>query len=98
MRTKHGALLDAEILAEIYLELLGGRQATLSLGLLSREIATIATARVVLPRPRPLAPRLTAEDENAHSAFLATFAHEPLWRRYAMPKPLGVEELSAAAG
>ncbi len=85
-RTKHGALLDAEILAEVYLELLGGRQATLSLGLLSREITTVAASRSIAVRPRALAPRLTPEDGRAHDAFLATLGEEPLWLRYRLPE------------
>jgi DNA polymerase-3 subunit epsilon len=81
-RTKHGALLDAEILAEVYLELLGGRQATLALGSLARSGATTSVVATIGARPRPLAPRLTPEDERAHAAFLADLGEEPLWNRY----------------
>lgn len=84
-RVKHGALLDAEILAEVYLELIGGRQATLSLGVLGGAVATVAAARTVSVRPRPLPPRLGPEDEQAHDAFLAGFGTEPIWRRYRLP-------------
>ena len=81
-RTKHGALLDAEILAEVYLELLGGRQATLALSALSDAGPVAAARRAVGPRPRPLQPRLTQADEEAHAAFVAALGSEPLWHRY----------------
>jgi DNA polymerase-3 subunit epsilon len=81
-RAKHGALLDAEILAEVYLELLGGRQATLALGSARRTLTISAGGRAIGARPAPLPPRLRPEDERAHAAFLAEFPAEPLWRRY----------------
>jgi DNA polymerase-3 subunit epsilon len=82
MRSKHGALLDAKILAEVYLELIGGRQASLSLGTLQQVSVGATAIRIVAVRPRPLAPRLTAEDEVLHQAFLATLGAEPIWNRY----------------
>jgi DNA polymerase-3 subunit epsilon len=84
-RTKHGALLDAEILAEVYLELIGGRQATLALGALGRAGAEVLADLRVMPRPHPLPPRLTLEDERAHTAFLADLGANPLWNRYRQP-------------
>ncbi len=81
-RGKHGALLDAEILAEVYLELLGGRQATLALGVLAPISSGISAIEKVRPRPRPLAPRMTREDELAHAAFLADLGPDPLWNLY----------------
>jgi DNA polymerase-3 subunit epsilon len=84
-RTKHGALLDAEILAEVYLELLGGRQATLSLGALPASIAiSVRTETAATPRlrPSPLPRRLSAEDELAHAAFVASLGHPPIWAAY----------------
>jgi len=81
-RTKHGALLDAEILAEVYIELLGGRQATLALGSLGRLVSAAVEAIRVAARPRPLAPRVTAADLDAHRAFVAGLGAEPLWARY----------------
>jgi DNA polymerase-3 subunit epsilon len=83
-RVKHGALLDAEILAEVYLELLGGRQATLALGSLGGMTGTAAAIRVVAPRRNPLPPRLTPEQRLGHAAFVRGFPTEPLWARYAM--------------
>jgi DNA polymerase-3 subunit epsilon len=81
-RVKHGALIDAEILAEIYVELTGGRQAQLGLvgavavAALASDIAELGA------RPAPLASRLTAKDVAAHEAFLATLGETPVWRRY----------------
>jgi DNA polymerase-3 subunit epsilon len=89
-RTRHGALLDAEILAGVYLELLGGRQATLAFGVAAERVADAARIYALPPRPRPLPPRLTAEDERLHAAFLADLGASPLWLRYAAPPPLQV--------
>ncbi|UOM36462.1 DNA polymerase III subunit epsilon [Acuticoccus sp. I52.16.1] len=79
-RTKHGALLDAELLAEVYLELTGGRQATLVLGGTGDGSARAAGPVRHAPRPVPLAPRLTEGERAAHAAFMATFA-ESIWAK-----------------
>ncbi|SEQ54600.1 DNA polymerase III, epsilon subunit [Faunimonas pinastri] len=81
-RTKHGALLDAMILSEVYIELLGGRQATFELGSAGHSSASRREARMVRQRPKPLAPRLTPEELAAHGAFLAGMGGTPLWARY----------------
>ncbi|MGV6810812.1 MAG: DNA polymerase III subunit epsilon [Brevirhabdus sp.] len=82
-REKHGALLDSEILAEVYLELIGGRQPDFGL-------ATDADAIQVAgndggwraqPRPTPLPPKLTADEKAAHEAFVAKLGDNPLWTR-----------------
>jgi DNA polymerase III subunit epsilon len=80
-RTKHGALLDAEILAEVYAELTGGRQAHLIFGE-GAGSAGIGGASLLAQRPRPLAPRLGAEDLSRHGAFVATLGGMPLWNAY----------------
>lgn len=83
-RTRHGALLDAELLAEVYLELIGGRQPTLILAeqSLTLEAARPSAARV---RPRPL-PSLLSEDERvAHEVFLAALGGDPVWSWPAVP-------------
>lgn len=81
-RTKHGALLDAEILAEVYGELTGGRQTAL---LLAGEEAIArgpaATTRIA-PRPAALAALITAEEEAAHAAFVARLGDKAIWRDY----------------
>jgi DNA polymerase III subunit epsilon len=82
-RTKHGALLDAEILAEVYIELIGARQAQLILvesgNGAGRSIAGPAPIRL---RPQPLVPRLTADEREAHLAFIATLGEGAIWRQY----------------
>ncbi len=82
-RTKHGALLDAEILAEVYVELLGARQATL--GLAERvERAHADGNGISLRRARqtPLAPRLSEAERAAHREFIATLGEEAIWLKY----------------
>lgn len=81
-RTKHGALLDSELLAEVYLELIGGRQPNLTL---VEDIGTTDkgfTARIPAPRPMPLPPRLTKDEIIAHTAFIATLGKDPIWNHY----------------
>ena len=83
-RTKHGALLDAEILAEVYIELIGARQAQLRLvDAGSRTAAASSQATAARTRPTPLAPRLTPAERAAHDAFLATLGDKAIWRDYA---------------
>lgn len=77
-RTKHGALLDAELLAEVYLELLGGRQTRLSLAQ-SDAGAAAAAAERPYREPRPHAP--TAAEAAAHATFLAAELKDPIWLR-----------------
>src|SRR5689334_2261775 len=70
-RTKHGALLDAEILAEVDVELIGARQAQLGLTeLAERRSASTDGAIVVRTRPVELPTRLTAAEAAAHRAFV----------------------------
>jgi DNA polymerase-3 subunit epsilon len=94
-RTKHGALLDSEILAEVYVELLGGRQAGLDLTVVAGDSGAGATTltRRPLARPAPLPSRLTADDLAAHEAFVATLAGTPIWRDY-LPAPEAAKEAS----
>jgi DNA polymerase-3 subunit epsilon len=80
-RTKHGALLDSELLAEVYLELMGGRQPDLTLTVVAAGTAASGTAWTPGPRPRPLAPRLTVDETEAHTAFVATLGETALWLR-----------------
>src|SRR5215203_4702287 len=84
-RTKHGALLDAELLAEVYLELIGGRQASLILVEAGRQNAPTHNGRIaVRPRPVMLASRLAAVERDAHKAFIATLGDKAIWRDYVL--------------
>src|ERR1700682_5010130 len=80
-RTKHGALLDAELLAEVYAELVGGRQARFSLDRKQTAVRalTVASAK---ERPAPLSPRLTSDEEKAHRTLLAALGANSVWRDY----------------
>jgi DNA polymerase-3 subunit epsilon len=75
-RTKHGALLDAELLAEVYLELVGGRQPTLELA--ARE--NVAVADLESQARRPPRPHAASAEELAAHAALLTRLKEPIWR------------------
>jgi DNA polymerase III subunit epsilon len=82
-RTKHGALLDAELLAEVYIDLIGARQSQLILA--SETIVTITTGIGETPRRQrevPLAPRITDADREAHRAFVATLGDKPIWNDF----------------
>jgi DNA polymerase III subunit epsilon len=82
-RTKHGALLDSMLLAGVYVELLGERQATLGLnGQGSADMVMSFRPVQAKQRPAPLPARLSAEAEAAHAAFIKTLSAEPLWLRY----------------
>jgi len=81
-RTLHGALLDSEILAEVYLELVGGRQPDLVLSgpevKTTKDGAPSADWRPA-PRPKPLASRLSETEKAAHETFIAALGSEALW-------------------
>jgi DNA polymerase III subunit epsilon len=81
-REKHGALLDSEILAEVYLELIGGRQPDFGLSVAgaSGGQAPAADWRPG-PRPAPLPPRLTKEEASAHAALVLQMGDGAVWDR-----------------
>jgi DNA polymerase-3 subunit epsilon len=82
-RTKHGALLDAEILAEVYLELIGGRQAQLGLAESDAPRAVSSDGAIIVrQRPQPLTPRISDAERAAHREFIATLGENALWRSY----------------
>jgi DNA polymerase-3 subunit epsilon len=83
-RVKHGALLDAELLAEVYLELVGGRQAQLILVDAGSDRAAAGSARSIVIPPRPIAlpPRLTQADLAAHLEFRVSLGEKAIWRDY----------------
>jgi DNA polymerase-3 subunit epsilon len=80
-RTKHGAIIDSLLLAEVYVELLGIRQASLGFGEDAGTTgrAAPATRKAARQRQSPLQPRLTPEDEAAHLAFVKTLGDDALW-------------------
>lgn len=85
-RELHGALLDSQLLAEVYLELIGGRQPEMTL-----EVATAATLSGTalrdgprLERARPLQPRITEAEIAAHREFVAKMGDAAIWQRYAL--------------
>ena len=86
-RVKHGALLDAQLLAQVYVELTGGRQ--IGLGLVA-DSGPAAARPLTLPasadRPvRPLRPHQASDEEDIrHRAFIASMA-SPLWDRFLAP-------------
>ncbi|WP_339947089.1 DNA polymerase III subunit epsilon [uncultured Albimonas sp.] len=82
-REKHGALLDSELLAEVYLELIGGRQPDFALSTSSGRSGAGAEARAYTPpaRPRPLRPRLTEAEAEAHASFVAEMGDAALWTK-----------------
>lgn len=85
-RTLHGALLDSELLAEVYLELIGGRQPDLVLDRPQENQTTQETAAQTnttrQQRPTPLPPRLTAEETAAHAEFIQRLGAQSIWARY----------------
>jgi DNA polymerase-3 subunit epsilon len=81
-RTKHGALLDAELLAEVYVELIGARQAQLVLSQTAAPILVPGATITVRQRPAPLAPRVSPAEQEAHRQFIATLGEAAIWRDY----------------
>ena len=83
-REKHGALLDSELLAEVYLELVGGRQP--DFGLNPVQQTTTTTTQITSdwrprPRPTPLPSRLTEAESAAHTAFIAKMGDAAIWKK-----------------
>jgi DNA polymerase-3 subunit epsilon len=81
-RTKHGALLDAELLAEVYIELTGARQALLGLASVTISATRSGQQAALRPRPAPLPSRVTDGERDAHRAFVATLGESPVWQKY----------------
>ena len=81
-RDKHGALIDAKLLAEVYLELRGGREAKLDLATTAAAgVGQMVAQAVYGARPRPLASRITTAEAEAHAAFVAGELKNALWLR-----------------
>ncbi|MET4801917.1 DNA polymerase III subunit epsilon [Bradyrhizobium sp. LB11.1] len=82
-RTKHGALLDAELLAEVYVDLVGARQSQLLLASDAADIRVNAAGDA--PRRQrlvPLAPRVSDAEREAHRAFIATLGDKAIWNEF----------------
>jgi len=88
-RTKHGALLDAELLAEVYIDLIGARQSQLILASETSD-ARIGSYGDTPRRQREIAlvPRVSAADREIHRAFVATLGDKPIWNDYLPPVPV----------
>jgi DNA polymerase-3 subunit epsilon len=82
-RTLHGALLDSEILAEVYLELIGGRQPDFALAADTRSQSSGGSVEDWRPsaRPQALASKLTKEEAAAHAAFLEQLGDGAIWKK-----------------
>lgn len=83
-RSKHGALLDAELLTDVYIEMLGGRQAALVLSASTTVEVERSSEDVVVvigARPEPLPERLSAADIQAHAALIDRIGANALWRK-----------------
>jgi DNA polymerase-3 subunit epsilon len=82
-RELHGALKDARLLSMCYLELKGGRERAFDFA--AKNVAAAAHAANIAraPRPTPLAPRIHAEEQAAHEAFVATLGDAAIWKKYA---------------
>ena len=85
-RTKHGALLDSELLAEVYIEMIGGRQTALGFGAVAKtqvnEVVDEGPIEVVA-RPRALPPRLDADTAAAHGKLVLAMGDKAIWNKYA---------------
>ena len=79
-RTLHGALLDSQLLASVYLELLGGRARAFSFESPTEESAG-GERRAARQRPTPLAPLLTPSEQAAHADFIETLGPDCLWKQ-----------------
>lgn len=93
-RVKHGALLDAEILAEVYLELIGGRQTALGLVMETEEAGETGSSAEIEPgvllkfnaksRPTPLRCLISEAEAKAHADFIAGMGDDAIWKKYGL--------------
>ncbi len=83
-REKHGALLDSEILAEVYLELIGGRQPDFGLATEAQTtgVGENEFSRRAKTRATPLNGRISEEERSAHAEFVETLGEKSVWGRY----------------
>ncbi|MGB3388024.1 MAG: DNA polymerase III subunit epsilon [Pseudaminobacter sp.] len=89
-RDLHGALLDSELLAEVYIELIGGRQATLILesgpDRRSETITSVEVEISVAVRPSPLPSRLTEEEKEAHARLVVGLGEKAVWQQFSQDR------------
>lgn len=89
-RVLHGALLDAEILADVYIELIGGKQGTLGFYNKKRDNEDIKndkdTFYTIKNRPQPLPSRLSAREKNMHADFIRKMGEKALWNDFKIPE------------
>jgi DNA polymerase-3 subunit epsilon len=81
-RTRHGALLDSGLLAEVYIELLGGKQATFGLSVAEQATSRAETVEVSITltaRAEPLPSRLTEAERQAHAKLVASLGEKAIW-------------------
>ena len=86
-REKHGALIDAKLLAAVYLELKGGRERRLELTSAAAAVSMVhaATQNAYGLRPRPLSPRSTEAEREAHASFIREeLKSDELWSRFGL--------------
>ena len=83
-REKHGALVDAKLLAAVYLELKGGRERRLDLNTAAMVNAAVVASRAAYgARPRPLDPRSTQEERQIHASFIRDIVKsDALWKKF----------------
>lgn len=86
-RTKHGALLDSELLAEVYIEMIGGRQTALGLVDIKQKVEVVQeedddAVLEIPPRPGNLPARLSAADMEDHKKLIATMGDKAIWKQY----------------
>jgi DNA polymerase-3 subunit epsilon len=78
------------LLAEVYIEMIGGRQTALGLGVAQNNAALEqdATDEIIIEpiaRPRPLTPRISEQEEQAHDALIAKLGQKGIWAKYDRP-------------
>lgn len=85
-RDKHGALLDSELLADVYIEMLGGRQTALGLTSVetrqSRDVEEVEVMEISYERPRPLAPRLADREAEGHAKLVTRLGANAIWSKF----------------
>ncbi|RFC68487.1 MULTISPECIES: DNA polymerase III subunit epsilon [Mesorhizobium] len=95
-RTKHGALLDSELLAEVYVELIGGKQAAMLLDSPIGGFGGRGSSRdapiVIRSRPVPLPPRISPEESEAHNRLVAGLGENSIWSKFAAGPEAPAEE------